>query len=106
MCCTTGRCRFRRGGRQNKKAPRDGASGRRYGSDFPHVTIRDTVRLHQRLLEELGITSLAAVVGGSMGGMQALEWVIMFPHLVRRAVVIACGASQSAWQSAPHPKCQ
>jgi homoserine O-acetyltransferase/O-succinyltransferase len=63
------------------------------------------VRLHRLLLDELGVSSLAAVIGGSMGGMQALEWMLLFPQIVRRAVVLACGAAQSAWQSAcssPH----
>jgi homoserine O-acetyltransferase len=86
-------------------APRNGtpavAAGTRYAGDFPHTTIRDTVRLHQLLLvNELGVRTVHAVVGGSAGGMQALEWAIMYPTLVQRAVVMACGAAQSAWQLA------
>ena len=88
-------------------APRDGvtpaARGRRgrYAGDFPHTTIRDTVRLHQLLLvHELGVRVVHAVIGASVGGMQALEWAIMYPALVRRAVVMVCCAAQSAWQHA------
>ena len=72
-----------------------GSGEHAYGSDFPYVTVRDTVCLHQLLVTDLGVSQLT-VVGGSMGGMQALEWVILFPTLVQRAVVIACGAVQSA----------
>ena len=76
-------------------------AGSRYAADFPHCTIRDNVRLqHALLTSHLGVRALHAVVGGSCGGMQALEWTIMYPHLVRRAVLLACGASQSAWQIA------
>ena len=86
-------------------APRGGtpaeAAGQRYAGDFPHTTIRDSVRLHHLLLvHELGVRAVHAVVGGSAGGMQALEWAIMYPELVRRAVVMACCAAQSAWQLA------
>ena len=77
------------------------AAGDRYAGDFPHTTIRDTVRLHQLLVvHELGVRAVHAVVGGSAGGMQALEWAIMYPALVRRAVVMVCCAAQSAWQLA------
>lgn len=85
-------------------APRAGthaeAAGTRYAADFPYVTIRDTVALHRALLAHLGVSSVHAVVGGSAGGMQALEWTIMYPSLVKRAVVLACGAYQTAWQIA------
>ena len=85
-------------------APRNGthceAAADRYAADFPYCTLRDTVRLHRMLLEHLGVQSVHAVVGGSAGGMQALEWGIMYPGLVQRVVVIACGATQSAWQVA------
>ena len=76
------------------------AAGGRFAADFPYCTLRDTVRLHRALLERLGVTAVHAVVGGSAGGMQALEWALLFPDLVQRAVVIACGATQSAWQVA------
>lgn len=85
-------------------APREGtrtaAAGARYAADFPHCTVRDTVALHRALLDHLDVRSVLAVVGGSAGGMQALEWAIMFPGFVQKAVVMACGATQSAWQIA------
>lgn len=73
-------------------------SRRRYRADFPIVTVRDTVRLHRMLLEHLGVTKVSAVMGGSLGGMQALEWLVMYPDFVQRGVVIACNSAQSAWQ--------
>ena len=73
----------------------------RYAADFPYVTMRDVVRLHQMLLSQhLGVKAVHAVVGGSAGGMQALEWALLFPDYVRRIAALACGASQSAWQIA------
>lgn len=83
----------------------DPATGEPYGPSFPAVTIRDTVRLHRRLVfEHLGVRSLKLVVGGSMGGMQVLEWLLLSEKGpdgqldVRRAVPIACGAAHTAWQ--------
>jgi homoserine O-acetyltransferase len=66
----------------------DPLTGRRYGPDFPLVTIGDIVRLQTRLLEKLKIRRLALVMGASIGGMQALELAIQFPDLVRRVVSI------------------
>jgi homoserine O-acetyltransferase len=63
-------------------------TGRRYGPDFPLVTIGDIVRLQARLLEKLKIRRLALVMGASIGGMQALELVVQFPELVQRVVSI------------------
>jgi homoserine O-acetyltransferase len=75
----------------------DPATGRPYGISFPLVTIRDMVRVQERLLREhLGITQLALVAGGSMGGMQALEWATMFPDRVRNLLPIATGTRYSA----------
>jgi homoserine O-acetyltransferase/O-succinyltransferase len=74
----------------------DPATGRPYAGRFPIVTIRDTVRLHQRLLDALGVEGVACTVGGSMGGMQALEWALMDGR-VRAAVVAAVGYAHSAW---------
>jgi homoserine O-acetyltransferase/O-succinyltransferase len=65
------------------------ATGRPYGSDFPVVTVADMVRLERALLTELGITRLAAVAGGSLGGMQALEWAVQFPGEVDAIIPIA-----------------
>jgi homoserine O-acetyltransferase len=65
--------------------PVDGA---RYGPDFPLVTVGDIVRSQALLLEHLGIEKLHAVVGGSIGGMQALEWALRYPERVERSIVI------------------
>ncbi len=72
------------------------ATGRPYGVNFPFVTIRDMVRAQKRLLDSLGITSIYAVVGGSMGGMQALQWGIEYPKFVRRILGMATTARESA----------
>ena len=72
-------------------------TNRRYGSAFPHVTIRDIVRLQRGLLSHLGIRRLALVVGGSMGGMQVLEWAVMYPDVVCAAAPISVGANHSPW---------
>lgn len=72
-----------------------------YGKHFPKVTIRDTVRLHILMLQRgLHISSVYSVIGGSMGGMQALEWMLLGGNFVRSAVCIGCGAQHSAWQIA------
>jgi homoserine O-acetyltransferase len=71
------------------------------GASFPVVTIRDSVRLHVSLLtEHLNVSSLACVIGGSLGGMQALEWAFYGTPLVRSIVLLACCAAQTAWQIA------
>jgi homoserine O-acetyltransferase len=67
----------------------DPATGRPYGSDFPVITVADMVRTERAFLDELGIERLAAVAGGSLGGMQALEWAILFPDQVDAVVAIA-----------------
>lgn len=69
------------------------ATGRPYGSAFPTLTVGDIVTVQRLLLRQLGIERLAAVVGGSFGGMQALEWAIRFPDAVGRCLVIAAAAS-------------
>jgi len=72
-----------------------------YGNDFPHVTIRDTVKVHLEMIKnEIGATSIASVIGGSMGGMQALEWCIIGKELVKSAIIIGCGSRHTAWQIA------
>jgi len=68
-----------------------------YGPDFPRFTIRDMVNAQKRLAESLGITSFASVVGGSMGGMQVLEWAAAYPEWVRSMVPIATTPRHSAW---------
>ncbi len=64
-------------------------SGRRYGPDFPIVTVRDWVESQARLADALGIECWAAVMGGSLGGMQVLQWAIDYPPRIRHALVIA-----------------
>jgi homoserine O-acetyltransferase/O-succinyltransferase len=65
------------------------ATGSPYGADFPVITVADMVRTERAFLDELGIERLAAVAGGSLGGMQALEWAILFPDQVDAIVAIA-----------------
>ncbi|GAB6934479.1 MAG: homoserine O-acetyltransferase [Bacillota bacterium] len=72
------------------------ATGKPYGSAFPPVTIRDMVRVQARLLDALGIERVLAVVGGSMGGMQVLEWGVMYPDRVGRLIPMATAAYLSA----------
>ena len=71
-------------------------TGRVYGADFPVVTVEDWVNAQARLLDALGITQLAAVMGGSLGGMQALSWTLQYPRRVRHAVVIASAPNLTA----------
>jgi len=78
------------------------ATGKPWGMAFPVITIRDMVRAQAMLLDHLGVQTLAAVVGGSMGGMQALSWAATFPERVRAAVVIASAARHSAQNIAFH----
>ena len=78
--------------------PGDGAP---YGSRFPVITIRDMVRAQARLADHLGVRTWHSVIGGSMGGMQVLEWAVMFPDRVRSIIPIAtclqASAQQIAW---------
>jgi homoserine O-acetyltransferase len=76
------------------------ADGKPYGSRFPVLTIRDMVRHQSRLMRHLGIERWAAVIGGSMGGMQVLEWAITYPEKVRSIVPIASTMQASAQQIA------
>ena len=71
-------------------------TGRVYGADFPVVTVEDWVNAQARLLDALGITTLAAVMGGSLGGMQALSWTLQYPARVRHAVVVASAPNLTA----------
>ena len=75
---------------------RDPDSGEVYGADFPVVTVEDWVNAQARLLERLGIEQLAAVMGGSLGGMQALSWTLQYPQRVRHAVVVASAPNLTA----------
>ena len=74
----------------------DSADGQVYGADFPVVTVEDWVDAQARLLDQLGIRTLAAVMGGSLGGMQALAWTLQYPSRVRRAVVVASAPNLTA----------
>ena len=71
-------------------------TGRIYGADFPVVTVEDWVHSQARLLDALGIEQLAAVMGGSLGGMQALSWTLQYPNRVRHALVIASSPNLNA----------
>ncbi len=74
----------------------DPHTGLPYGPDFPFVTVRDWVQSQARLADALGIDRWAAVIGGSLGGMQALQWAIDQPERIRHAVVIAAASKLSA----------
>ncbi len=71
-------------------------TGQVYGADFPVVTVQDWVDAQARLLDRLGVGQLAAVMGGSLGGMQALSWTLQYPERVRHAVVIASAPNLTA----------
>lgn len=76
--------------------------GRPWGTDFPNITIRDMVRAQKLLVDHLGIGRLLAVIGGSMGGMQVLEWAATYPESVFAAAPIACATHHSAQNIAFH----
>jgi homoserine O-acetyltransferase len=90
------------GGCQGSTGPSsdDPATGRPYASSFPVVTIRDIVRTQAALADHLGVGRWLAVVGGSMGGMQALEWGVMYPERVGGVAALATAAAASAQQIA------
>ncbi|CAB1370343.1 homoserine O-succinyltransferase MetX [Denitratisoma oestradiolicum] len=71
-------------------------TGKPWGADFPLVAVVDWVRAQSRLADSLGIDSWAAVIGGSLGGMQALRWTITFPERIRHALVIAAAPKLTA----------
>ena len=72
------------------------ATGAPWGADFPVVTVEDWVNAQARLLDALGIEQLAAVMGGSLGGMQTLSWTLQYPERVRHAVVVASAPNLTA----------
>jgi len=72
------------------------ATGQPWGADFPVVTVEDWVNAQARLLDVLGIQTLAAVMGGSLGGMQTLSWTLQYPERVRHAVVVASAPNLTA----------
>ncbi len=67
----------------------DPATGKPYNLNFPVITIRDMVRAQKRLIDFLGIKQLLSVIGGSMGGMQAMEWAVTYPDAIRSAIPVA-----------------
>jgi homoserine O-acetyltransferase/O-succinyltransferase len=80
----------------------DSATGEPWALSFPVITVRDMVRAQKRLIEYLGIDSLFCVIGGSMGGMQVLQWAASYPECVFSAVPIAAAARHSAQNIAFH----
>ena len=80
----------------NPDSTADGDEGRAYGPDFPLVTIKDWVKTQAMLSDRLGIEVWHAIVGGSMGGMQAMQWAVDYPDRLKRCVVIACTPKLSA----------
>ena len=77
-------------------------TGKPWGLDFPMITLPDMVRAQSMLLDHLGIEKLLAVVGGSMGGMQALQWAAAYPERVFSALAVACSTRHSAQNIAFH----
>ena len=91
------------GGCMGSTGPRDAKpDGERWGTDFPAITILDMVRAQKQLIDHLGIVRLFAVIGGSMGGMQALQWAASYPDQVFAALPIATAAHHSAQNIAFH----
>ena len=91
------------GGCMGSTGPRSAREdGRLWGTDFPPVTVRDMVRAQKLLIDHLGIERLFAVLGGSMGGMQVLQWAADYPDAVFAALPIACAAYHSAQNIAFH----
>ena len=75
-------------------------TGREYGLDFPVITIKDMVKVQKLLIDSFGINQLSAIIGGSMGGMQVLEWMVSYPKMMKKAIPIATTAMSSPQQIA------
>ena len=93
--CVSSNCLGGCRGSTGPSSHRPDAIGEPYGASFPDLSIRDMVRAQRALIDHLGITGLHAVVGGSMGGMQALQWVVEYPGFARNAIIIAATAQHS-----------
>ena len=72
-------------------------TGQSYLLDFPQITIRDMVEAHKLLATHLGIVKIDVLIGGSLGGQQALEWAVSEPNRIKNLVILACNAAQSPW---------
>jgi homoserine O-acetyltransferase len=89
-------------GTTGPRSPHDERPSQPWGTEFPAVTINDMVRAQKRFIDHLGIGRLFAVIGGSMGGMQALSWAALYPEQVFAAVPVAAAAYHSAQNIAFH----
>ncbi len=81
-------------------ASEDLLRGRPYGARFPRISVNDMVKVQRRLCEQIGVKTLVTVAGGSLGGLQVLEWAAQAPQMLRSIMPIATGLSHSAWNIA------
>ncbi|WP_298520490.1 homoserine O-acetyltransferase [uncultured Methanobrevibacter sp.] len=75
-------------------------TNKEYGLEFPVITIRDMVEVQKKLIDSFGISQIYAVIGGSMGGMQVLQWIVSYPAMMKKAIPIATAAMSSPQQIA------